>query len=87
MEETLPSVLQLQVAHGVRRRLLGSLLLDQGLVTPVQLEAALGEVERGTERLGEVLVQGGILTRRQLAAALAEQAGLEYVDLAGATRR
>jgi len=83
MEETLPSVLQLQVAQGVRRRLLGSLLLDQGLVTSAQLEAALVEVERGTDRLGEVLVQGGILTRRQLAAALAEQAGLEYVDLAG----
>jgi type IV pilus assembly protein PilB len=83
MEEALSSVLQLQAAHAVRRRPLGALLVDRGEITTTQLESALDEVERGQGRLGEVLVEAGCLTRRQLAAALAEQAGLEFVDLAG----
>jgi len=79
--EELSHVLQLQVAQGVRRRPLGALLHDQGLITARQLEEALLEVERGPDRLGEVLVRSGALTRRELAIALAEQAGLEFVEL------
>jgi type II secretory ATPase GspE/PulE/Tfp pilus assembly ATPase PilB-like protein len=83
MDEALSSVLQLQAAHAVRRRPLGALLVDRGLITTTQLEAALVEVERGQGRLGEMLVEAGCLSRRQLAATLAEQADLEFVDLSG----
>ncbi|HZQ81529.1 MAG TPA: GspE/PulE family protein [Gaiellaceae bacterium] len=79
--EELSHVLQLQVAQGVRRRPLGTLLLDDGVITTRQLEEALAEAEQSGERLGEVLVRTGVLTRRMLAIALADQAGLEFVEL------
>ena len=42
----------------LRRTLLGALLIEEGLVTPEQLEVALAEQRRGdgTKRLGEILI-------------------------------
>src|SRR5581483_12434558 len=72
-----------------RRRKLGELLLEHGLLTDAQLVEALAaqhELHGGRRRrLGQVVVEKGFLTERQLAQALAELFGLELVDLSTMT--
>jgi len=60
---------------------LGDILLEGGLVSPTQLEAAYTEQERVGRALGRVLIEQGVLTESQLVAALATQIGLRFVDL------
>src|SRR5258705_13511231 len=64
---------------------LGSILLERGLVTQAQLEAAVAEQARTGQVLGRVLVSHGAITELDLVKTLAEQSGLEYVDLAEQT--
>jgi type IV pilus assembly protein PilB len=61
---------------------LGDILLEGGLVSPSQLEAAYEEQERVGRALGRVLIEQGVLTESQLVSALATQIGLRFVDLA-----
>lgn len=56
----------------VRRRL-GDLLVADGLITPDQLNAALGEQQRTGEKIGAVLVAAGVLAKDQLTQFLARQ--------------
>ncbi len=60
---------------------LGDILLEGGLVSPIQLEAAYEEQQRVGRALGRVLIEQGVLTESQLVAALAAQIGLRFVDL------
>ena len=60
---------------------LGDILLEGGLVTAEQLDAAFQTHEEAGRSLGRVLVDQGVLTEAQLVAALATQIGLTYVDL------
>ncbi len=60
---------------------LGDILLEGGLVSPTQLEAAYEQQERVGRALGRVLIEQGVLTESQLVAALATQIGLRFVDL------
>jgi acyl-CoA synthetase (AMP-forming)/AMP-acid ligase II len=53
--------------------LLGTVLVDLGLVNSTQLTSALDAQRRRGERIGETLVGLGFLDRRQLRRALAEQ--------------
>lgn len=58
-------------------RLLGELLVEQGLIGPADLDDALAEQRAAGRRLGEVLVSRGALAGAQLTRALAEQYGIE----------
>ena len=60
---------------------LGDILLEGGLVTQGQLDAAFVTHEEAGRSLGRVLVDQGVLTESQLVAALATQIGLKYIDL------
>lgn len=60
---------------------LGEVLLQQGLLTQVQLEAALDEQQRSGRKLGRVLVESGYLSEAVLGEALARQLGVKFVDL------
>src|SRR3954469_15391858 len=60
---------------------LGSLLIERGLCTPVQIDAAMVEQSRTGVSLGRVLVAQCVITETDLVAALAAQVGLEFVDL------
>jgi len=61
--------------------LLGALLVEQGLITAGQLDAALAaQIETG-QRLGEALVRIGALDEAQLTAVLADQFGIGLGDL------
>jgi hypothetical protein len=54
-------------------RPLGQLLVQRGLLTAGELEAALDEQERTGDRLGEILLRQGLLSRLALASSLHEQ--------------
>lgn len=60
------------------QRMLGEILLEDGVVTDEQLEAALEEQKKGNgeERLGKVLQRLGFTTAREIYAALGKQYGI-----------
>jgi len=60
---------------------LGQWLVERGLVSPEQVEAALEEQARTGARLGEILVAQGAIYDTDLAHALAELSGLPFRDL------
>jgi len=63
---------------------LGSLLITRGLLTVDQVKQAFEEQQLTGKRLGEIVVGHEWVSPKDLAQALADQAGLEYVDLAEA---
>ena len=65
-----------------KRRQLGEVLLDEGLVTYEQLEEATSEQSRTGKSLGRVLIDLGFVVEQDLVSALAKQIGLPFVDLA-----
>ena len=58
-------------------RPLGEILIEWGLLSDAQLQAALAEQQASGKRLGEVLVDSGIVPREVLVSVLLEQCGLE----------
>ena len=60
---------------------LGELLLEQGRISPQQLESALAAQRESGEFLGTLLVRKGWLTEDALLQTLAQQAGIPYVHL------
>jgi type IV pilus assembly protein PilB len=71
---------------GVRRHL-GEVLVEQGAITPEQLDGALSEqmlaASQGGRRvrLGQTLIERGHVTDRQIGAALARAMSLRMIDL------
>ena len=69
----------------IDQRKLGQILIDEGIITLVQLEEALAE-QRSTGRFfGEILVSRGEVTEEEIARSLSEQLGFAYVDAAEIT--
>jgi len=66
-----------------KRRMLGDILVAQGIVSQQQLEAALAIQQRTKQRLGDILIETGITTESQIANALHAQLGIEMVELRG----
>jgi hypothetical protein len=62
-----------EVEHDAYWRPLGLLLVQRGLLTQDELEAALDEQERTGGLLGEILIRNGLLSRLALASSLHEQ--------------
>ncbi len=60
---------------------LGALLIDEGLLTDAQLDAALAEQARSGKPLGRLLIESGTISEAELVRTLARQVGLEFVDL------
>ncbi len=61
---------------------LGTILLEDGVVTEDQLMDAIDEQERNGQSLGRALVELGLISEAQLVRALASQVGMEFVELA-----
>ena len=69
-------------AHNQERDLpLGELIVRAGLLSSVQLDAALAAARATGRRLGEVLVDDELVDERELAQIVAQQEDLEFVDL------
>ena len=68
----------------LRRTHLGELLVDEGLVTPQQLEVALAEQKRAdnSKRIGEILVGLRFLSEPNLLRMLSQQLDCPIIDLA-----
>jgi hypothetical protein len=65
------------------RPLLGSVLVEQGVVERDDVEEAVEAQSGSGERLGEVLVGRGLICRAELDRAIATQSGLELDEEAG----
>ncbi|MBN2177007.1 MAG: Flp pilus assembly complex ATPase component TadA [Demequinaceae bacterium] len=61
---------------------LGTILLEDGLLTEDQLMDAIDEQQRSGQSLGRTLVELGLISESQLVRALASQVGMEFVELA-----
>jgi type IV pilus assembly protein PilB len=60
---------------------IGDLLVEMGLVTREQVEAALAHQHETRKRLGEQLVEDGAISALALSRALAQKFGVEFIDL------
>lgn len=69
------------MAVGGRRRRLGDLLLEAGLLKDEQLKAALNEQRKWGGRLGRTVVELGFVTETAIAEVLAKQLELPVIDL------
>jgi hypothetical protein len=65
------------VAVQINWRPLGRLLVENGVISEVELEQALSVQAASGKRLGEVLVERGVISGPALTVALAEQWGIE----------
>ena len=62
------------------QRDLGEILLEQGLITPEQLQFAVQEENKTGRSAWKVLLESGLLSERDLVRGRALQFGLEFVD-------
>jgi type IV pilus assembly protein PilB len=62
------------------RKRLGDLLIEEGLLTPEQLQTALAE-KAPNQKIGDALLQRGYITDQQLAEVLEVQLGIPSVNL------
>jgi type IV pilus assembly protein PilB len=63
------------------RKRIGDILVEQGDMTPDQLEYAKDKIKTSTKRFGELCVSENLVSEDALYRALAKQFGLEYLDL------
>lgn len=61
---------------------LGEILVEMGVLTEEQVDAALVEQRRSRQRIGDILLAKGWVTKIQLIEALARKLGVRYLDLA-----
>lgn len=62
------------------RRRLGDLLIEEGLLTPEQLQSALDD-KAPNQKIGDALLQRGYITDQQLAEVLEYQLGIPHINL------
>ena len=63
-----------------RRKRLGEILIDDGLISKAQLEAALSELKETDLKLGEYLTKKGIVSQSAIVDAIASQMNLKKYD-------
>ena len=67
----------------VKRRYIGELLVDAGLISREQLDNALDaqKIDSVKKQIGDILVELGYITENQLHEVLEFQLGIPYIDL------
>ena len=73
------------VAPRAPKKLIGQILLEKGLINQGQLDEALKAQKHTTEKLGRILVDRGLVSEKDVLRARAEQLGLPFLELEGAT--
>ena len=68
-------------ASRVSRLRIGDILIEMGLASAEQIDAALAKQRDTHKRLGEILVEDGVVTELELTRALASKFGVECIDL------
>jgi type IV pilus assembly protein PilB len=69
------------VPIGQKRKPLGQILIEEGLLTEKELEEALAHQTTNGGALGRVLVDLGVATENDILLAIAKQAGMDIIDL------
>ncbi len=69
-------------ARRLGKKRTGEILVEMGVLTVEQLEAALEEQKTSHMRIGEILLTRGLVTNTQLTEALAQRLGVRYLELA-----
>ena len=64
-----------------KKKMLGEMLVDGGLINEGQLKNALDEQKRKGGRVGELLIELGFLSEHDLAAFLGKQLNLPYIEI------
>jgi type IV pilus assembly protein PilB len=64
-----------------KRKKLGEILIEWGIVTDQQIQQALGIAAGSGKRIGEALVEAGFAKEEDVAKALASQFDMEYINL------
>jgi len=64
-----------------QKKMTGETLVQMGIISQDQLDAALSEQSRTREKLGRILVQRGILTEQQLIEALEFLMGIPHIKM------
>ena len=64
-----------------KKKQLGQILVESGLIKPEILKKVLFERLTSKKRIGELLVDKGICSEEEIAAALSTQLGIQFVDL------
>ncbi|MDQ7829957.1 MAG: ATPase, T2SS/T4P/T4SS family [Armatimonadota bacterium] len=72
---------EVRYSAGPRRRLLGAMLVEAGILTPHQLQEALAEQAQTGDRLGRILLERGYVSKQTLGQFLEAQRGIPYVNL------
>ncbi len=65
----------------VKRKFLGEMLIDAGVITTEQLQEALEYQNKTGVRLGRALVQKGITTEESIVEAIGQQTSIPYINL------
>jgi type IV pilus assembly protein PilB len=69
--------------QGVKKKRLGEILIDEGLITEEQLENALTFQKGKNKKLGKVLIELGYISDIQVAETLTKQLSLTFVNCTG----
>ena len=64
-----------------KRKKLGDILVEKGLISQEQLIATLEQQRASGERLGKALINSGMVSEQQIMLALQQQLGIPYADL------
>ena len=65
----------------IKRKYLGELLIDLGIITRAQLEECLAEQKKTGERLGKILKEKEYISEQQLMEVMEYQLGIPFVNL------
>jgi type IV pilus assembly protein PilB len=69
------------VPIGQKRKQLGQILIEEGLITDKELEEGLAHQAQHGGAIGRVLVDLGVVTDNDILLAIAKQAGMDIIDL------
>ncbi|MFO7945824.1 MAG: ATPase, T2SS/T4P/T4SS family [Armatimonadota bacterium] len=67
-----------------RRKMIGQMLVEKGLITSEQLDEALEMQHDSTQMLGQILIDLGHIQKEPLYETLAEQMNVEFIDVRSA---
>jgi len=66
---------------GQKRKQIGQILIEEGLVTEKELEEGLAHQAQHGGAIGRVLIDLGVVTENDILLAIAKQAGMDIIDL------
>ena len=66
---------------GQKRKQIGQILIEEGLVTEKELEEGLAHQAQQGGAIGRVLIDLGVVTENDILLAIAKQAGMDIIDL------